>query len=276
LSPPANALASDVSVNEINGLALRGLYGRANSPPTAVGRTFVSDWSVLVRELHGVASLPIATRTWISMGSGSSSLASSLQATALTDLHLRFVEGDRMAVEAIADRVLPVLTTRLRRAFPRQPIDVLHDALTDAFLDYMTRPRAFDSSSDEALQRRPYQAAWRNAANSLRSEERRRKRQARYPVKMSVATPPSERMNDPGVSMTKSQANRILEVANTAIEREALVCWLSGQRRTSPLARALSLGELSQPEQRREVKRFKDRILKRVARLGLTLRRGPE
>jgi hypothetical protein len=60
---------------------------------------------------------------------------------------------------------------------------------------------------------------------------------------------------------------RILDVAIDDTEREALGRWLHGERRTGPLARALGAGVLPVPEQRRAVKRFKDRIMKRIARL---------
>ena len=59
----------------------------------------------------------------------------------------------------------------------------------------------------------------------------------------------------------------ILDIAIDPPEREALFRWLNGESGTTPLAQALGISALSESQQRREVKRFKDRILKRIARL---------
>jgi hypothetical protein len=50
------------------------------------------------------------------------------------------------------------------------------------------------------------------------------------------------------------------------VERIALEMWLEGERNTAPLAVALGLAHLSPSNQRREVKRFKDRLRKRLER----------
>jgi hypothetical protein len=61
----------------------------------------------------------------------------------------------------------------------------------------------------------------------------------------------------------------LLATAVSEAERTAL-CLLvdDAERRTRPLAIALGVDHLAFPEQRREVKRFKDRVLKRLARLA--------
>ena len=53
-------------------------------------------------------------------------------------------------------------------------------------------------------------------------------------------------------------------------ELPAAMARLSGERRTSELAKLLGFGKLAEAEQRREVKRFKDRFR---ARLASTARR---
>ena len=56
-------------------------------------------------------------------------------------------------------------------------------------------------------------------------------------------------------------------VAANKRERAAVQLWLDGERRTQMFAEALALSHLPCHEQRVEVKRFKDRFLKRFLRL---------
>jgi hypothetical protein len=49
-------------------------------------------------------------------------------------------------------------------------------------------------------------------------------------------------------------------------ERRAVLVWLAGERSTENIAAALGLSELLPEARKREAKRFKDRILKRLAR----------
>ena len=65
----------------------------------------------------------------------------------------------------------------------------------------------------------------------------------------------------------------MLSVVHDGSERKAFIQWLDGERSTAALAVTLKLSHLSQSEQRREVKRFKDRILKRLSRLSEKSRR---
>jgi len=183
----------------------------------------------------------------------------------LTHLHERLVDGDLMALEAIAEDVLPRLRRELRHAFGRTADDVLQDAAEDAVMDYARCPRRFDASSDQSLNRCLYRAAWRNVADSLDADVKRRRREARY----SAETAPQDRAPGMGQRSGISEVDlkrRILELAINDAEREALGRWLDGERCTEPLAQALGVDFLPILEQRRTVKRFKDRTLKRIAR----------
>jgi RNA polymerase sigma-70 factor (ECF subfamily) len=182
----------------------------------------------------------------------------------LPDLHARVVDGDRAALEAIAEDVLPRLRRELRRAFRRIADDALQDAAEDAVMDYARCPQDFDASSDESLNQCLYRAAWRNVADSLDADVNRRKREVRY-AKETVPQDTPE-MSECSGSIEADLTRRILGLAINDAEREALGCWLTGERGTERLAQALGVAVLPILEQRRTVKRFKDRILKRIAR----------
>jgi RNA polymerase sigma-70 factor, ECF subfamily len=182
------------------------------------------------------------------------------------DLHDRIILGDRQALEELAEHLLPTLRYMVRRAFSRGSWDLITDAVEDAIVDYGLHPTSFDPSRGVSLDRYLYQASWRNMANLLNRETRRRTREQRYSEFAAVQQAPETFTAD---SAHGDATRRILEVAVGRAERKALHCWLKGERRTLVLAAALGLGGLSILQQRREVKRFKDRVLKRLGRLAL-------
>jgi RNA polymerase sigma-70 factor (ECF subfamily) len=183
----------------------------------------------------------------------------------LTELHTRVLDGDRTAIDSIAVSVLPLLRQRLQRSFPRAGDDVVHDAIEDAFMDYVTRPHTVGGCPSDTVATFLYRAAWRNVADLLERDSRRLRREVCYA--RETATHENVATADDRNSYREAQAKqRILDVALDAVERAALRLWLQGERRTEPLARALGLAGRSWSDQRREVKRFKDRVLKRILR----------
>jgi RNA polymerase sigma-70 factor (ECF subfamily) len=182
----------------------------------------------------------------------------------LTDLHARVIDGDLTALEAIAKDVLPRLRCHLHCAFRHIDDDVLQDAAEDAVMDYARSPQRFDASCHESLDRCLYRAAWRNVADSLDADVKRRRREARYATETASQdrTPEVEPSGNIDADLTR----RILDFAINDAEREALRCWLTGEHGADRLAQALGVDFLPILEQRRTVKRFKDRILKRIAR----------
>src|SRR5713226_8040109 len=97
----------------------------------------------------------------------------------LLALHTRLVEGDRVAPSELADILLPRLIREMQRKFPKTDAHLVSDGVTDALLDYCARPSAFDVGRRVPLDRFLAKACWRNIANLLRSEGRRKGREAR-------------------------------------------------------------------------------------------------
>jgi DNA-directed RNA polymerase specialized sigma24 family protein len=181
------------------------------------------------------------------------------------DLHDLIIKGDQEALQELLDRLGGLLRRQLRRAFSHAPDDLIIDAANDALIEYALRPAMFDVSRNVPLERFLYRAAWRNLADSTKAAAKRREREARY-VQLSplLVDPAAER--DPDSNCDDNVKLRILEIAAGPREQSDLLLWLNGERRTGPIAAVLGMNHLDAPGQRQEVKRFKDRLVKRIRR----------
>lgn len=95
----------------------------------------------------------------------------------LLALHKRLLHGDRVAPEELAELLLERLTTEVARQFPHTDIHIVYDGVADVLLDYCAKPVGFDTTRSVPLDRYLSQAAWRNVANSVRGEKRRKARE---------------------------------------------------------------------------------------------------
>lgn len=189
--------------------------------------------------------------------------ARGLDAATLSVLQDRLMAGDPEAAEQFTAEFLPYLTRRLRRRFPRAPGDLRVDAVEDALLDHLRRPGRFDRSRGVPLEGCLFHASCRNLANSLDGERRRKARELRY-ASETPSTVAADVAPEPGADAMMTLLMSTAAASST--EERAAKLWLSGERSTSALAEALQITELPITEQRTEVKRFKDRVVKRILR----------
>jgi DNA-directed RNA polymerase specialized sigma24 family protein len=181
------------------------------------------------------------------------------------DLHRRIVAGDQLALEQSIKRLLPILRRMLRRSFPRVPDEVIIDTSEDTVVEYALRPTRFDAARGVPLERFLFHAAWRNAADSLDAAAKRRAREAKCAELASALVGPAAQPV-PDLHGNHEIKRHILEAAAGPKEQFALRLWLDGERRTGPIAAVLGLSHLDAHGQRQEVKRFKDRVKKRIRR----------
>jgi hypothetical protein len=187
----------------------------------------------------------------------------------IRQLHFAVIDGDSAALEELAARVLLTLRRSLVRQFHAVPLDLINDGIEDAILEYAAKPFRFDESFGLSLEVYLRWAARRNVANSLKAEVRRRRREVEFATEMAARavqtqTAAEKRADNRGVS--SSFRRDVLALSESEYEQAALSTWLSGERRTAPLAALLGLADLPVAEQRRHVKRFKDRYCKRIIR----------
>src|SRR5690242_3411321 len=100
-------------------------------------------------------------------------------ASRLLLLHRRLLDGDRVASEEIMESLLPRLVCELQRKFPTTDAHLVSDGVTDALLNYSEKPAAFDMDQHVPLDRFLAKASWRNIANLVRGERRRKLREAK-------------------------------------------------------------------------------------------------
>ena len=103
--------------------------------------------------------------------------------------------------------------------------------------------------------------ARRNLANRLRAELALKRREARYASDQVVRL-----RSDPDITRLSIDLwASIVEVTNGPRERRAAALWLDDSE-NDVIAEALGTRHLPAPEQAHEVRRFKERLMKRLSR----------
>ncbi len=197
------------------------------------------------------------------------------------ELHQRLLSGDPVASQELAAAFLEPLVDRLRTKFQRLGDETLVlDAATDAVLGYAERPSQFNPDKLRLL---PYLVM--SARGDLLNALERRRRQAGREIptdrvedlldarnslrKEADPTDPGERVAVPDL---QEVVGRVRETITDPVDRQLIDLMAQGERRTEPFAAVLGIAGLDVEQQRRIVKRHKDRLKKRLARLGVELR----
>lgn len=176
-------------------------------------------------------------------------------------LHARVLAGDPGALECLDTVFLKVIPARLEHAFPRAPSDFAMDAAVDASLEYAANPAKFDPFRLPSVVDFVYMVAKRNLTDRLRTESALEDRQARYAATQTVVVLPHNQTERSDIDLWAC----VLAVTTDPSERRAAKLWLDDARNDA-ISEALGVGFLPSGDQRREVKRFKDRLLKRLSR----------
>jgi RNA polymerase sigma-70 factor (ECF subfamily) len=190
------------------------------------------------------------------------------------------------------------LHARLHAGDPTAPFDLFQD-YAEPLLNWL-RPRfrgldscdleeiAFDSVSRLAMEPARYDPERGSLANYLRMDadgdarnalERAKRRAGRELSLEAVELSPSARNSllkeevDPVDRIAGREDKRVarewVEEYFAGSDREIVWLMFERERRTSVFASVLGLEDLPEPEQRREVKRVKDRLKARLKRLGV-------
>ena len=191
------------------------------------------------------------------------------------EIHERLLGRDPVAPAELANAHLVPLSKRLKVRFPNLPDETLiWDAVTDAVLGYAQNPERFDPSKSP-LAAYLWMAARGDLLNALEQEKNRVNRL--IPLDAVEVVPearnPSQETHDMEVleadETLRSLAPQIREAIPDARDLDLVALLMAGERKTEPFAAVLGITHLSTSEQRREVKRHKDRLKKRLERLGV-------
>jgi RNA polymerase sigma factor (sigma-70 family) len=194
-------------------------------------------------------------------------------------VHQRLLQGDPTAPSEVILAYLEPLTRRLRQRFPDvQDQTLIQDAVTDALFQYVQFPGRFDPTKSN-LPSYLTMAARGDLLNALARERRHSSRQVPVEAVAEAALPGNTLVKDesPGSAaedrMVASQVmHHVLQQVPDPRDREMLKLMLAGERKTIRYAELLQIERHSEAEQRRIVKRHKDRLKKRLQRLGVRLR----
>lgn len=189
-------------------------------------------------------------------------------------LHLRLCDqGPTAPADVCRAYFVPVLAwleTRSRHADPH----FLQTAAEDALLAYVQRPQAYDPGRLD-LGAYLRMAAYRDLLNLLNKERRRQRGRTPWNVveEGEEGGNLSGREEGPLAGLERAeeaeegrQLLRQVSERFTEAERQVLDLLLARERRTAAYAVVIGCAGLPGPEQEREVKRVKDRVIKRLER----------
>jgi len=200
-----------------------------------------------------------------------------------TAIHERLTANDPTASAELAETFLPLLVTHLKLQFPMPtPIELLNDAAEDALINYIRNPASFDPSK-RGLKGFLEMSARGDVLNALAKSQRRRNRETGLDAVEETSEPGNE-LVDPKlegfeplvleeIGLTVEQLRtEVAGVLQEPTDRAFLNLILRGERSTAAFAQVIGLQDRPFPEQAKAVKRHKDRIMKRLRRLGDQLR----
>jgi RNA polymerase sigma-70 factor, ECF subfamily len=195
------------------------------------------------------------------------------------NLHRRLLDGDPVAPAVLAMTYLVPVVERLRASSPGVGDDMLiQDAATDAILNYAERPTQFDPAKSKLF---PYlvMAARGDLRNALAKRRRRERREVLHDrvedlsLVRNIEQEESEPALTTGETVSLEEVRRAVQAVITNPTDWRLVeLMLDGERRTGVFAKVLGITHLADEQQRRMVKRHKDRLKRRLERLGVKLR----
>lgn len=180
-------------------------------------------------------------------------------------LHDRLLAGDPVASVDLAERFLEPLIRATRSALrPSDDEQLADDAATDALLSYAERPEQFDPSR-MSLDRYLRMSARGDLRNLRAREARQRARRAPADVELAEVRGNMD-SDEPQTERAEELERDALAVAHNAEEAQVLQLMLDGERSTETYAAVLGIHRRPVEEQRRVVKRTKDRLKKRLER----------
>lgn len=202
-----------------------------------------------------------------------------LQQQAL-EIHQRLLSGDPTASLDAADLLLDPLVNRLRAKWPSQNyIEACHDVATEVIVIYLQAPQRYDPARSALLTWLTMQAHG-DLLNAYTSPQKKFERD--WIVESDLSRDDSD--GDAAVQLGDQMAwldavpaldaSRVLASVRAAFpeERDRRLIWLmciDGVHSTDDAAAVLDLMHLPPHERAAAVKRHKDRVMRRLRRLGL-------
>jgi len=196
----------------------------------------------------------------------------------ILQLHARLLQSDPVAPAEFAESFLEELIRRLwAKAGPGYEETLIRDAATDAILDFIQHPSKFNPKKS-ALFTYLSMAAYRDLLNVIAKEGRRRRRELSLQV-VEETLNDGNNLVEPEIEgemvldgITAEKKSEILRLVAETFpdprDRDFLALMMDGERKTNAFCKILGIQSVNPEEQKKIVKRHKDRITKRLQRLG--------
>ncbi len=191
-------------------------------------------------------------------------------------MHQRVLARDPVAFSQLAEWLYASLvrdTGARARGRAGKAVDMMlvEESVGEALLDYNDAPERYDPEQ-AALHVYLVMAAYRDFQNALSKEYRHAQHQTALGgdahVEMDVPDGRSELDGLLNRISAEEWWSLVEGTFSDPADRQLVIMLANGVRSTESYARVLGITELSAGEQAREVKKAKDRVLKRLKRLG--------
>lgn len=191
------------------------------------------------------------------------------------EIHARLLAGDLTAPAELLEEVFAPLKRALHRRNRGLPDDhFIDDAVTGALFDYIKKPERFDPDKASLLGYLEM-ASQGDLKNALAKDRRWQKKHTTLEAVELHARDGKREKKGPDI-VTTLEAERIgrllVEHFDDQKDLEMAELIIAKERSTEAFAAILDIEGLPVTEQRREVKRHKDRIKKRLKQLGERIR----
>jgi RNA polymerase sigma-70 factor (ECF subfamily) len=167
------------------------------------------------------------------------------------------------------------MVRRLYSLFPKlDDPHWVHDAVVDALLNYVQHPEKYSPVRGK-LSAYLFMSARGDLLNRLEREGRRRKKEIPledvelHPIMRNILVEEENTGDQIPYGMSISGLTEALnQVIKDQVDKELLDLIIDGERKTECYSKILGISHLPIDEQRKQVKRAKDRLTKRLRRLG--------
>ena len=181
-------------------------------------------------------------------------------------VHERLLEGDPVAPAELITAVFDSLVLHLRKKHPGvDDLELLYDSVTDALFAYVKEPRKFDPSK-RGLFGYLQMSAERDLLNLLAKRDRRGYREEVVDDVELLAPDGNIELEILARLDAERLREEIAQLFPDPRDRRVVDLMIDGERSTEAFVETLELGGESMIEQRRQVKRAKDRVKKMVVR----------
>lgn len=180
-------------------------------------------------------------------------------------LHRLLLNGDSLAPSKIAELYFPLLEAYLERGYYKVDNELRWDAITQAYFSYIENPNLYNP---EKLGLLAYlkMAAEQDLRNALAKQSRRTRNLTSLDNVAVVVSDGNINIEEQIIQrerldeLRKARLRDQQIVADKGVDQQLLELIQSGVRATAEFAKVLNIEHLPVEEQRREVKRHKDRL----------------